>query len=135
MKKFLKKMCVSMMILVMFGLNIQVPVAQAAMVSTDQVVAQQSEDQQRAKIIAFLDRAEVQQQMQNLGVAPEDAKARVANLSDDEVQMLAGKIDQMPAGAGAIGAIIGAAVFIFLVLLITDILGLTDVFSFVHPVR
>jgi hypothetical protein len=134
--KFLKKACVSMMILIMFGLNIQIPVAQAAMVGTDQIIQQQSHDQEREKIIAFLDRTEVQQQLQGNGVAPEDAKARVANLSDEEVQMLSGKIDQLPAGGGAgAGPIVGAVVFIFLVLLITDILGLTNVFDFVNPIR
>nr|WP_231288415.1 PA2779 family protein [Mariprofundus ferrooxydans] len=111
------------------------PVAQAAIVSTDQIIQQQSHSMEREKIIAFLDRAEVQQQLQSHGVALQDAKDRVANLSDAEVQMLSGKIDQLPAGASAAGALIGAAVFIFLVLLITDVLGVTDVFSFVHPVR
>ncbi|MDT8375508.1 MAG: PA2779 family protein [Mariprofundaceae bacterium] len=135
MTKFLKKVCISMMILVMFGLNIQIPMAQAAMVGTDQIIQQQFHDQSREKIIAFLDRTEVQQQLQGNGVALEDARARVANLSDAEVQMLSGKIDQLPAGGGAVGVIVGTAVFIFLVLLITDILGLTDVFSFVNPVR
>jgi len=133
--KFFKKACISMMILIMFCLNIQIPTAQAAMVGTDQIIQQQSNDQQRKNIIAFLDRSDVQQQLQGNGVALEDAKARVASLSDAEVQLLSGKIDQLPAGGGAIGAIVGAAVFIFVVLLITDVLGLTNVFSFVNPVR
>ena len=41
----------------------------------------------------------------------------------------------MPAGQGAIGVIIGAALIIFLVLLITDIVGITDVFPFVKKHR
>ncbi|PIW49243.1 MAG: hypothetical protein COW18_05880 [Zetaproteobacteria bacterium CG12_big_fil_rev_8_21_14_0_65_54_13] len=136
MKKLFTKACVSIMIMIMFSLNIQMPVAEAAMVGTDQIIQQQSHGQEREKIIAFLDRAEVQQELQNQGVVLQDARARVANLSDTEVQLLSGKIDQLPAGAGgAVGVIIGAAVFIFVVLLITDILGLTNVFSFVHPIR
>ncbi len=135
MKKLFNKVCVCMMIMIMLGLNIQMPVAQAAMIGTDQIIQQQSQGMEREKIIAFLDRAEVQQQLQDHGVALQDARARVANLSDAEAQMLSGKIDQLPAGAGPAGAIIGAAVTIFVILLITDILGLTDVFSFVHPVR
>jgi hypothetical protein len=133
MMKFLKKTCIYTMVGLMVGLNIQMPTAQAAMVGTEQIVQQQTGDQGREKIIAFLDRSEVQQQLQSFGVASTDAKARVANLSDSEVQMLAGKIDQLPAGGSAIGTIVGAAVFIFIVLLITDILGVTNVFSFVHP--
>ena len=134
-KQFFKKACVSMMILIMAGLNIQMPLAQAAMVGTDQLIQQQSHAQERENILAFLDRADVQQQLQDHGVALQDARARVANLSDTEAQMLSGKIDQLPAGGSAVGTLIGAVVFIFVVLLLTDILGVTDVFPFVHPVR
>jgi len=41
MKQFFNKVCVSMMMLVMFGLNLQMPVAEAAMVGTDQIIRQQ----------------------------------------------------------------------------------------------
>jgi len=135
MKKFFNKVCVSMMIMAMLGLNVQMPVAHAAMVGTDQIIQQQSHGMERENINAFLDRADVRQQLQDYGVASQDAKARVAGLSDAEAQMLSGKIDQLPAGSGPVGVLVGAAVFIFVVLLITDIVGLTDVFPFVHPVR
>jgi len=55
------------------------------------------------------------------------AKQRVASMTDEEVRALNQKIDEMPAGSGVVGAV----VLIFLVLLITDIAGLTDVFPFV----
>jgi len=135
MKKFLSRICVSLMIMSIVGLNIHMPLAQASMVGTAQLMAQQSSEQGRENIVAFLDRAEVQQQLQEHGVALQDARDRVAGLSDAEVQMLSGKIDQLPAGGSAVGVLVGAAVFIFVVLLITDIVGLTDVFPFVHPVR
>jgi hypothetical protein len=60
-----------------------------------------------------------------------EAKARVDSLSDSEVIEVADKIEQLPAGGGAFGAVIVASVIVFLVLLITDILGYTDVFPFV----
>jgi len=116
---------------VMVGLNLPVPLAHAAMVSTEQVLQQQQSDQQHAKVIAFLDRAEVTQELQTQGVSAEEAKLRVAHLTDQELQLLAGHIDQLPAG-GFVGTVIGAAVFIFVVLLVTDILGFTDVYPFVH---
>jgi len=134
-KKITKKACVSMMILVMVGLNIQIPTAQASIVDTHALIQAQTHQQERDKIIAFLDRAEVQQQLQNNGVAMQDAAARVASLSDAEVEMLAGNIDQLPAGADPLATIIGALVYIFVILLITDILGFTNAFSFVHPLR
>ena len=71
-----------------------------------------------------------------LGVDPEEARARVASLSDREIGQIAGQIDRLPAGQGVLVALIGAALFVFLVLLITDLLGLTHVFPFVrHPSR
>jgi hypothetical protein len=75
---------------------------------------------------------DVQRQLVILGVDPEEAARRVAGLSDTEIQQIAGRLDQLPAGEGTVGAIIGAAVIIFLVLLVTDLLGLTDVFPFVN---
>jgi hypothetical protein len=53
-------------------------------------------------------------------------------LSDSEAIAIADQIEQLPAGGSAIGVIIGAALIIFLVLLVTDILGYTDVFPFVN---
>ncbi|NWF38191.1 PA2779 family protein [Mariprofundus sp. NF] len=131
MNRFIQKGVISLMVMVMISLNLQIPLAHAAMVSTDQMLEQQQSSQQREKVVAFLNRAEVQQELQQQGIAAEDAVTRVAHLSDQEVELLAGKIDQLPAG-GIVGALIGAALFIFVVLLVTDILGFTDVYPFVH---
>ena len=57
-------------------------------------------------------------------------KARVAALTDEEAAKLAAEMDSLPSGG-----IIGAILFVFLVLLITDILGLTKIFPFTRPVR
>ncbi len=65
------------------------------------------------------------------GVNPAAAKARVDALSDDEVAAVAGKIDSLPAG----GEFIGALVFVFVLLLVTDILGFTKAFSFTRSVK
>jgi len=131
MNRFLNRGITTLLIMLMVSLNLQIPAAHAAMVSTDQMLEQQQSSQQREKVVAFLNRAEVQQELQQQGIAAEDALMRVAHLSDQEVELLAGKIDQLPAG-GIVGALIGAALFIFVVLLVTDILGFTDVYPFVH---
>src|SRR5215510_6236878 len=105
--------------------------AQAALVTTESVNVSGS----RERVAAFLDRADVRLQMESLGVSAKDVKARVDALSDAEVANLAGKIDSMPAGGDPLGAVIGAALIIFLVLLITDLLGLTKVFPFTKAQR
>ena len=110
-------------------------IAQAALVGTEQVLGSATQDERR-KVEAFLQRQDVRDQMVAFGVEPDEAAARVASLSDREIHQIAGQIDRLPAGQGVLVALIGAAVFVFVVLLITDLLGLTHIFPFVrHPSR
>jgi hypothetical protein len=117
---------------VMFVMSMPLGVAQAALVSTEQVLAAGDGAADRARVLAFLDRAEVREQIAVLGVDPKEAAARVAALSDAQVREIAGQLDRLPAGQSAVGAVVGAIVIIFLVLLVTDLLGLTNVFPFVR---
>ena len=117
---------------VMFVISMPLGVAQAALVSTEEVLAAGEGAADRARVLAFLDRAEVREQIAGLGVDPNEAAARVAALSDAQVREIAGQLDQLPAGQSAVGAVVGAIVIIFLVLLVTDLLGLTNVFPFVR---
>lgn len=104
---------------------------QAAMIGTEQALAATNAKRDQARIAAALERPEVIAHLEQLGVAKADAQARVAALSDDEAATLAAQIDSLPAG----GDIVGALVLIFFVLLVTDILGLTKVFSFTRSRR
>lgn len=66
--------------------------------------------------------------MRQAGVSNNEVEQRIAALSDSDLQLLQSNFDQETAG----GDIIGVAVFVFLVLLVTDILGFTDIFPFVN---
>lgn len=112
--------------------------AQAALITTNQLIGDQLIGEQaggeRDRLDAFLRRQDVRQQMIAFGVEPAEAVARVASLSDHEVRQIVGRIDSLPAGQSAVGVVVGAAVLVFLVLLVTDLLGLTHIFPFVnHP--
>lgn len=131
MKMFFRKTFISLLALFLTFMNLQISTSQAAIMATDQVLEMQQVTIEREKVIAFINRAEVEQELKAQGVSPDEAKARIAHLSDAELQMLAGKIDELPAG-GIIGTLVGAGLFIFVVLLITDLLGFTDVFPFAH---
>jgi hypothetical protein len=87
---------------------------------------------QRDEVHRLLERADVQSRLQAYGVNVQDVKARVAALTDDEVAQLAARIDSLPAAGEGI---IGALLIIFIVLLITDILGFTKVFPFTKPIK
>ncbi|MDH5557792.1 MAG: PA2779 family protein [Alphaproteobacteria bacterium] len=119
------------LIAAMMAITMPLGLAHAAMVGTDQVVTPSQAEADRALVTAFVARDDVRNEMRKLGVNPDEATARVAVMSDIEIQRIAAKIDQSPAGQNAVGAIVGAAVLIFLVLLVTDLLGLTDIFPFV----
>jgi hypothetical protein len=106
--------------------------AQASIITTEQVVSAAAAQQNRAKIAAAFERADVQAQLQKAGVNLEEAQARVAALTDAEAAQVAHQFDSLPAGGDGV---IGTIVFIFLVLLVTDILGLTKVFPFTRSVR
>jgi hypothetical protein len=105
---------------------------QAAMIGTDQIAAAGLGQQNRDKIAAALDRPEIAAQLENMGVDKSEAKARVAALTDDEAASLAGRLDSLPAGGDSV---LGVLVFIFVLLLVTDILGLTKVFPFTRSKR
>ncbi len=127
-----KRVVAAVMALLMALTSMPIGIAQAEMVTTDTVIQQYNSTEDRTLVMDFMLREDVQQQMTLLGVDPEEAARRVASLSDEEIQQIAGRLEEMPAGEGAVGAIVFAAVLIFLVLLVTDLLGYTDVFPFVE---
>ena len=125
--------CVALVLaVVMFVVSMPLGAAQAALIRTQEVLAAGDGAADRARVLAFLDRAEVRKQIAALGVDPNEAAARIAALSDAQVREIAGQLDQLPAGQSAVGAVVGAILIIFLVLLVTDLLGLTNVFPFVR---
>ena len=103
----------------------------AAMVPTEATIYKIKIQDARDHLKTFISRDDIKNALISQGIDPYEAKARVDSLSDSEVIEVADKIEQLPAGGGVFGAIIGAALIVFLVLLLTDILGYTDVFPFV----
>ncbi len=104
--------------------------AQAGIVATEALVATGA-SADRERLTALLAREDLRVQLEAKGVRPADVQARLDALSDAEVEQLAGRIDSLPAG----GDIVGAVVLVFIILLITDILGFTKVFPFTKPVK
>lgn len=110
--------------------------AQAALVSTEQVATSRgvtSESAARAHVLATLERADVAAALVERGVSLDQARDRVAALTDAEAAHVARQIDNAP--AGGISNVVGALVFIFVLLLITDLLGFTKVYPFTSSMR
>lgn len=120
-----------LMMVVMLATALPLGAAQAALVSTEQVVMETT-GSDRDRVEAFLERQDVRRQMIALGVDPAEAAARAHQLSDAEIGQIVDRIDRLPAGQSALGAVLGVILIMFLVLLVTDLLGLTDIFPFVR---
>jgi len=105
------------------------------LINTEQVAASEgvhSATAARAHVNDTLARADVTAGLAQRGVSVEQARARVAALTDDEVAVVSNAIDTAPAGASDV---LGVLLTIFVVLLITDILGFTKVFPFTRSIR
>lgn len=98
--------------------------AQAAMIGTADHFADAAREQQLARVDTVLASAAVQEQLTALGVSHEDAMARVAALSAEELQQLALQMDEMPAGG-----VLGVLGVILVVLIVLEVLGVTNVFT------
>lgn len=85
----------------------------------------------REQLERTLSRADVAAALQARGVSVDAARERVAALTDAEAAQVAARIDAAPAG----GDVLGTIVFIFVVLLVTDILGFTKIFPFTRSIR
>lgn len=122
-----KRLVIKGLLAVFITMSCFLPMAQASMIGTGQIMDNSQAQLDRSHVKALLERADLAAQLESAGVDPAQLQARVDSLTDEEVSHLAQQLDQLPAGGG----ILGVAVFIFLVLLATDIFGYTDVFPFV----
>jgi hypothetical protein len=112
-------------------LGAQVAPAQAAMVGTAQALAAEQGRLDRNELVSLLEREDLQRQLSALGVDVQHAQERVAALTDAEVARINQQVAELPAGGSALGVVL----FILVVFIITDALGITDIFAFVRPIK
>ena len=120
-----------LMVTVMLSIAVPYQPLLAAMVPTEAIIDSNNAEEARDYLKNLIFRNEIRRSLISHGIDPNEAKARVDSLSDSEAIAVADRIENLPAGGDAIGVIVGAALIVFLVLLLTDILGYTDVFPFV----
>lgn len=106
--------------------------AQAAMLGTDTLITSTETQQSIAGLQQLLEREDAQQQLLALGVSPEQVRERVASLSDSELARINQGIDTLNAGGDSV---LGILLLIFIVFVITDVLGATNIFPFIHPIK
>jgi hypothetical protein len=123
MTRLFKRLLSSLLIVCLAGLGLPV---HAGMLPTD------AANPARVRVQTVLERGDVQAQLQANGVNPADVKARLAAMTDDEVAQLAGQMESLPAGGTDV---LGFILVVFIILLITDILGFTKIFPFTKSVK
>jgi hypothetical protein len=109
--------------------------AMAALVGTETVADSARVVNAREAVRSLMAREDVQAALVRQGIDPAEAAARAEALSDAEAVRLADTVETLPAGGSTVGIIVGAILIVFIVLLITDILGYTNVFPFTKKHR
>ena len=102
----------------------------AQMASTEALFERSVTVSSKEKVIQFTAREDVAKILGQMDVDPKMIEERVASMTDEEASKIAYQIETLPAGGSAVGSLVGAVVFVFVLLVITDILGLTKVFKF-----
>jgi len=134
--KTLNRNIVRLLVASLCTLGLPLPHAQAELVATDQVdTSRYSEHSARERLNTLFDRADVRAALEKHGVSVDEARSRVDALSDEEVEMVAARFDSLPAAGSGFEALLWIGFLSFVILLITDILGFTKVFSFTRPAK
>ena len=104
--------------------------AWAAMIGTESIINIGREQSPRDYLNSLLAREDIKAALISQGIDPQEALARIDGLSDAEVNDIANKLDQLPAG-GFLGELLIVVALVFIILLFTDMAGYTDIFPFV----
>ena len=108
-----------------------VPAAQAAMIGNDTVIQQQDRAAMKAQVMELMDHKVAAKALGDYGVSQDQVSQRLDRLTDQELQQLAQKAEELPAGQGVVGVILD----IILILVLLDLLGATDVFPVIDPIN
>jgi len=132
----LNRTVANILVVSLCALGLPIPAVQAELVATDRVeTTRQDGFSGRELLGSLLDRADVRAALERQGVSADDAKARVNALNDDEVERLAARFDSLPAAGNGFESALWLGFLVFVILLVTDILGFTKVFSFTRPAK
>ncbi|MBD9632852.1 PA2779 family protein [Pseudomonas sp. PDM19] len=112
------------------GVVAEVPLAQAAMVGTGEVLQTQQQQVDREQLLKMLDDQGVQKKLQSMGVERSKVEQRIKSLSNEELAQFNQQLDEAPAGG-----IIGIILLFLLIFVITDLLCITHIFTFVRCQR
>ncbi|MBD9677378.1 PA2779 family protein [Pseudomonas sp. PDM18] len=124
------KSLAAVLVFAQLGVVAEVPLAQAAMVGTGEVLQAQQQQVDREQLLKMLDDQGVQKKLQSMGVERSKVEQRIKSLSNEELAQFNQQLDEAPAGG-----IIGIILLFLLIFVITDVLCITHIFTFVRCQR
>ena len=104
----------------------------AAMIGTEAMLTPNRDQITRDYIQNLMSREDTQKMLEERGINPREAKARIDSLSDDELEMIFQKIDDVPAGGDATGFIVIVGVVIIILIIIVEYFSEVKMFPQLH---
>ncbi|MBA1265571.1 PA2779 family protein [Stutzerimonas sp. NM35] len=129
----LMKRVASILAAMHFMLFAQIPLAQATMIGTPEVIAEQQQQVDRQQLLTMLEDADVQKKLESMGVDRNQVEQRINSLTPAELAQFNQQLDQAPAGAGP--SVVGVIVLFLVVFIITDMLCATNIFNFINCIN
>ena len=120
-KLFAKRMMVYILSLSMLGVSMP---SSAGVIGTQTLLDAEQSTSSLERVEAFLARDRVRDQMIAFGVDPEEVQQRISALTQEELNLLDGQLETLP--AGGLLAVIGV---VFVVLLVLELVGVINIFN------
>lgn len=114
-------------------LVVQIPMANAAMIGTPEVLSEQRQSVDRQQLLGMLDDQGVQEKLLAMGVDRAQVEERINSLTNAELAQFNQQLADAPAGAGA--GVLGVIVLFLVIFILTDMLCATNIFSFVKCIN
>lgn len=111
---------------------VQIPLANAAMIGTGEVLAEQQQQVDRQQLLSMLDEQGVQEKLLSMGVDRSQVEGRINSLTSAELAQFNQQLSQAPAGASGV---VGIIVLFLVIFIITDLLCATNIFNFVKCIN
>ena len=102
----------------------------AGVVGSDTVLTQIQGEYSKQQLVSMVSNEDVLAKLEALGVDAQTAQTKISQMTNSELLAFNQQLNDAPAGG-----IVGTAITVFIVLAVLDLLGVTDLFTFIDPIN
>lgn len=102
----------------------------AGVVGSDTVLTQIQGEYSKQQLVSMVSNEDVLAKLEALGVDAQTAQTKISQMTNSELLVFNQQLNDAPAGG-----IVGTAITVFIVLAVLDLLGVTDLFTFIDPIN